>query len=357
MKKIYILLFTIILFNSCVEDIPVGFLSDNIRMREDTMEVVKGLYVVSGIPMIDGSTQPLKFEILRVKDLNTGKDAPEFFKNYSVKLWKSPYNPDMDSTMELVNKKLYAKEVPPIEINPGSGQIAFNGGTQYIDGELYGVDIKVSNESDSKEYTNYGKIKFVYRPWEDANNFGEWIYGIVASEPGKNYTIENRNPLPPDEKVQVHNNTHPRFHIEKVAERDDVKIKLTFYDCNDNPFPGKAINREPSGSSYRNSWFDNSIETEYLDDGVIFNFPTVPYPIYGRQDPGGGRNSISLSYYQLHPSYYTVTDEAQALADEFAAREGLTFSGINLHVKIVYQINEPGEWHVKVKFRHAKIKK
>ncbi|GHT21301.1 hypothetical protein AGMMS4957_09860 [Bacteroidia bacterium] len=69
-------------------------------------------------------------------------------------------------------------------------------------------------------------------------------------------------------------------------------------DANGQAFPGEAIANWPRDAKYLNNWFDNSIDTKILSDGVEFNFPTVPFPAFGRTYTGG-RESISLSYYTL----------------------------------------------------------
>lgn len=350
-----ITLFLALLFTSCVKTIPIGFLSDNISMREDTFQVIKGAYTVSSIPLIDGSTRPLKFEILDIRNLDTGNKAEEFFKTYPVRLWSSPYDPDEDTSMELVNKKLVISDISPIDINSASGQIALNGGTQNLTGTRYAIDVKISNENTSKIYKDYGTIKLISKPWEVMNNFGEYFYGMVPTDETPQKNIEIRNPLPTIEMEQVRKGTHPNFSIKKVGESDDVQVTLSFYDSRDAVFPGKAIAKWPSGASYLNSWFDNSVETKVLEDKIEFNFPTVPFPAFGRQYTGN-RESISLSYYVLHPDYYELTPAAKAIADKKASEIGKVFRGYNLQAKIAYQINEPGVWEVKVKFRNA-IKK
>lgn len=356
MKKIYLILALIITFTSCIEEIPVGFLSDNITMREDTVNVVKGLYVVSAIPMIDGSTRPLNFSILDIKNLKTGETASEFLQEYPVKMWRSAYDPDKDTTLAIVNEKLFEKNVAPIEINPASGQLAFNAGTKNITGELYGVDVSVSNESTTKIFKQFGTIRLINKAWEVPNNFGQYFYGMVSTDSNPQNVIESRNPLPTAEMTQVKENTHPNFKITKVGESEEVKITLSFYDANGEAFSGNAISKWPSGASYLNSWFDNSLDTKVLSNGVEFNFPTVPFPAFGRVYTGS-RESISLSYYVLHPSSYTLTPAAQTMANAKAAELGKTFTGYNLQVKITYQINEPGIWEVKVVFPYAIKKK
>jgi hypothetical protein len=359
MKKIYSILLTLFLLCSCVEKIPIGFMSDNIRMREDTLKVVKGLYMVSAIPMIDGSTRPLKFEIQDIKNLNTGEPALDFLKKYSIKLWSTPFNPDTDTTMEIVNTKLYLGEILPIEINPVSGQLAFNAGTNFFKGNnIYGMDVKVSNASSSKVFEKFGIVTLIDRPWEVANNFGEYLHGTKDAE--TEIGIEVRNPLPADEKEAVNKNTHPRYSIRKITDGDDVKIKFTFLDANDNPFPGAAIAKWSKGANYLNCWFDNSIDTKYLDDGVEINFPTVPFPAFGRSNTAeGGRASVGLSYYTLHPDYYELNEAGKAVIAAAVAANPVEKGGCtayNLRVKITYQINQPGSWEVKVKFAYASKK-
>jgi hypothetical protein len=351
MKKNYLILLTLLVFCSCLKEIPIGFMSDNIRMREDTLRIVKGLYVVSAIPMIDGSTRPLKFEILDVKNLNTGEPAWEFKQKYNIKLWSTPFNPDTDTTMEIVRTKLYQKEIIPIEINPVSGQLAFNSGTNFIEGnDIYGVDVKVSNENSSKVFEKFGIVTLINRPWEAVNNFGEYLHGTKDAQMEEG--IEVRNPIPAEEMEAVKNNEHPRFSIRKLADGEDVKIKMTFLDANNNPFPGAAIAKWPRDASYLNCWFDNSIDTKILDDGVEFNFPTVPFPAFGRSNTGG-RESIGLSYYTLHPDYYEMNEAGNAV---IAASSVKGCTAYNLRVKITWQINEPGSWEVKVKFAYASKK-
>lgn len=358
MKKI---LFITLLFplwlSSCVKDITVGFLSPTgIQMREDTMVVVKGVHTVSAIPMVDGSTRPLTFEVMQVKDLITGQIATEFSQEYSIKLWTTPYNPDKDTTLVLVNQKLKEEKIYPLLINPVSGQLAFNAATSFIEGDLYGVDVKVSNSAGERYLEKFGIAKFKDIPWEVPNNFGTYFWGVTSTSDTEN-RIEYINPLPADQMDAVKANTHPEFHIEKTGDSDVVQVKLTFLDADGNAYPGEAVAKWPAtdGSGYLNSWFDNSVETQVLSDGVVFQFPTVPFPAFGRAY-SGDRGSITLSYYTLHPNYYNLTPEAIAKANSFAAENNKVFTNYRMQVKIVWQINQTGIWHATVKFKNTKKK-
>lgn len=355
MKRFYFIFVVFPLLCSCVKDVPIGFLSPTgIRMREDTLNVVGGVYFVSSIPMVDGSTRPLHFEIMDVTDLSTGKKTDVFSKKQKVRLWKSPFNPDTDITLDLVKQKLIYADTASLMINNASGQLAFSQGTMYINPGVYAVDAKVSSQAGERVLEKFGIVNLIKKPWEVPNNFGEYFYGSTSTEFNK--VIQTRNPLPVSEMEQVKKNTHARFSIEKIAEGEDVKVKLMFLDANGEAFDGKAIANWPQNDTYLNNWFDNSVDTKVMSDGVEFNFPTVPFPAFARVYTGG-RESITLSYYVLHPNYYTLTQEAKNMAAKFESDNGITFNSYNLQVKIVYQINEPGSWLVKVKFAYALKKK
>jgi len=355
MKKIsFIVLLSALLFNSCVEKIPVGFLSDTgIMMREDTMSVVKGVYTISSIPMIDGSTKPLSFEVVRVKNLETGQIAPEFSQQYNVKLWTSPYNPDTDVTMELVNQKLRNEMVYPLLINPVSGQLAFNTASLQLPGELYGVDVKVSNSAGSRIIENFGIVKLTNRPWQVASDFALYFHGTAGTTINHAVSVEN----PVRDMNAVRNNTHPSFRIDKVAESDIVEVKLSFYDTNGAAFHGEAITFWPDANvGYLNNWFDNSVETTVEADGVTFRFPTVPFPAFGRLY-NDNQDRVALSYYTLHPDHYDLTPAAINIRNAWAAENPNTIlTATNQRVRFTWIINEPGIWHVKVHFVNA-IKK
>lgn len=352
MKK-YILILAVVslLADSCVKEIPVGFLSPTaIRLRTDTLDVVRGVYTISDIPMVDGSTRPLNFELLGIKKLPSGEPATEFSNIYDVKLWSSPYNPDTDFTMEDVNKKIVVQPMEALTNNPVSGQLVFNGGTASIEKGLYRVDVRVSNVAGSRDIENFGVIRLVDRPWEAVYAFSESFRGIEAK--GTEITLNTE--LSAEDMIRVGNNTHPNYSIERLGDLDGVRVKLTLMDANGDVYHGSVISKWATGTTYYNSWFDNSLDTKVLDDGVEFNFPTVPYPAFGRYYTSG--TNLNLSYYVLPPNSYTLTPEAQAELDNKAKEQGTAFIGSVVGVRIAYKINQTGIWHVKVKLNKS-IKK
>lgn len=349
MKKLIYIIGVIILLSSCIEDIPVGYLSDNIRMREDTVFAVKGIYKVSSAPLIDGSTRPLNFQIVNIRNAATGEKVSSFDQKYKIKVWKSPYNPDEDNTMEKVQAKLDIVDASPILMNTVSGQLALTGATIAIDAGVYILDAKVYNENNSKDLNDFSIIDLKYIPWEVERSFIEYIHGTLGTDAFK--LVQDKT-LSKDEMDKVKSNTNPNYSVKKVGESSDVKIKLIFLDANGEPFSGNAVAKWPDGSVYKNNWFENSVETNILEDGVEFNFPTVPFPAFTRSK-SENRSDISESYYTLHPDYYRLTNEGKEIVETFENKIGEKFTASNLRTKITYQINDYGIWEVRVKFKYA----
>lgn len=78
MKKIALIILLFTVWTSCQKP-DVGFFSDEgITTREDTISIVRGIYQISSIPYVDGTTRPITFELVNVRDLTTGEDVPEF---------------------------------------------------------------------------------------------------------------------------------------------------------------------------------------------------------------------------------------------------------------------------------------
>ncbi|HKG08645.1 MAG TPA: hypothetical protein VKB19_19400, partial [Pedobacter sp.] len=116
--KIYIRIFgSALLLLVCAvmgcKKVTVGFLSDNIRYASNPVSVDQGVFQISNGIISDDSTPPFKITLLDVRHKATGLREEAFFKQYSVAIWKSAYNPVTDTTLELINaKRGYEKRQP-----------------------------------------------------------------------------------------------------------------------------------------------------------------------------------------------------------------------------------------------------
>lgn len=352
-NTIFRLIISIVLTTSlfCCQKPDVGFFSkEGIEMREDTLEVIRGIYQISGIPYVDGSTRPMTFELVAVRDLTTGNDVPEFIhKKYDIPLWSSAYNATTDTTMELVNQKLYISSENPLQINPRSGQLAFNSTTLNLPEGLYGVDVRATNSKSSKVFENFGIVKLMAKPFQRPGNFGDYFYGV--SRDGTESGIANRQPYSTEEHEQIDRNIHPYRKIYKVGESDIVELEMVVKDSEGTPFPPEAIKRwyDASAGKNYNSYHDNSLpingsseKVSYTDTSCIFRFPTVPYPAFGSMYNDG--DNIYLVYYSIDNTYWDLTDKYQQIVNT----QGVVYPSYQVRFKNSYKINEPGKWLIEV---------
>lgn len=352
-NTIFRLIISIVLTTSlfCCQKPDVGFFSkEGIEMREDTLEVIRGIYQISGIPYVDGSTRPITFELVAVRDLTTGNDVPEFLhQKYGIALWNSPFDATTDTTMELVNQKLYTSSENPLQINPRSGQLAFNSATVNLPEGLYGVDVRATNSKSSKVFENFGIVKLMAKPFQRPGNFGDYFFGISAD--GTESGIANRNPFSTEEHEQIDQNIHPYRKIYKVGESDIVELEMVVKDSEGTPFPPEAIKRwyDASAGKNYNSYHDNSLpingsseKVSFTDTSCIFRFPTVPYPAFGSRYNDG--DNIYLVYYSIDNTYWDLTDEYQQIVNT----QGVVYPSYQVRFKNSYKINEPGKWLMEV---------
>lgn len=350
MKKIFLAFLTGITVVSCGKP-EVGFFSqEGIRVKEDTIEIIRGLFIDDkGVTQVDGSTRPLKFEIVDITNLRTGQRADECFKMYKVNKWIETFDPDVDTTMELVNKKLYEAEALPFDINAYNGQLVFNGGTKYLSGDLYSVDVRASNVKDSKVFEDFAIFKLVSKPFEVFDGLSENFYGY---KDGTQTAIigDSYGTLPDQEKMLA--GTHPRRRLTKTAEKDYLELHLILRGADGRAFPGKAVAKRLTGKAkpndYYNNYHDNSLSLEggdkvqMTDTSVIFRFPTVPYPNFGREYDSG--NNLYLCYYIVDPAYIAPSPKGQELAD---AKE-IAFTSFGVNFRNHFKINETGVWIMEI---------
>lgn len=355
MKKIILALLSGAFIASCNLPDEGFFSAEGIKMREDTVDVVSGLFQLTAIPEIDGSTRPLSFQLDKIRDLRTGEivDLPTF----NIRMWKSTFNPDQDSTMDQVNEKLEIRNVPPLEVNQRSGQIAFNAGTVNMTSDLYGVDVHASNPTSSKLFENFCIFRLVKKPFEQDKDFGDSLNGIPDDgEKGRVGLTPETATFSAAALEQVRNNTHPNRKLTKVKDSDIVKLTMVVRDAEGKPFKGKDITFWPNpnaGGSYFPNFHDNSIAPEgstekvhYTDTSCVFTFPTVPYPTYARVSGA----SPYLTYYCISWNACNLSPQGQSIVDAYLAKNPNTkFTQYSARIRNGYKINEPGEWLLEIK--------
>ena len=149
--------------SSCFKEPKVqGYIGEGIRLQgSDTMYVALGAKVASSTAWLDNSTRPCKFRIENVRD-EKGNRVEGFFQGFPTRLWAAPYDYLTDKTLEQVMSKLTDATLTPLMINETNGQLRAMESTANIglkEGEVYHVDVSVSNSKGSVFLEDYAVLK------------------------------------------------------------------------------------------------------------------------------------------------------------------------------------------------------
>ena len=362
MKNIFYFIVLALAVASCTAP-EVGYISDNIHALEDTVFVPRGVFMTSAAPAAEGSTYPLHWEITDIRDAN-GQSTDDLFEEHEILVWKEPFNPETDVTLELAEKKLELAMKPSILINDVSGELAFTQATKFVNnpaGDIYTVDVKVSNVRGERQLDEFVILKMdpfqaVEFPVEMRSRLqlgkggGSWDVG---------YTSVIRNGY--DAGVpSVLDGTHPYINVLKKSEEPKlgIKVKMVITDSYDNPISPEKVVFYPSGASYLQNYHDNSTETTTDETSTTFSLPAPPFPQYGRSYSG---NNTYLMY------YLTTDDAFEVDKDAFEADNGAKdwtpyidpASGdirCRAYIRWGIKINDSGTWEIKMRIPYTKKK-
>ena len=193
--------FSLTCLSSCFQaPDEIGYLGENIYLKgADTTFVTVGSKARTDVAWLDNSTQPCHFEIVAArKSINGGESFEtndQFLQTFPVMVWKTPYDYLTDKTSEQVLAKISEEYKAPIIVNEVNGQLIALETTSELegleDGDVYHIDVKVSNSKGSKILEDYAIIKFA-KSEEAVTDFvvREITNGIciVADDPDGNGT-------------------------------------------------------------------------------------------------------------------------------------------------------------------------
>ncbi|WP_447642540.1 MULTISPECIES: DUF5007 domain-containing protein [Chitinophagaceae] len=289
-KHSYLLLLAVGLA-SCSKIVP-GFLSDTLGYTSKEIVCKRGLtYQASEVINFDGSTPPVSFKLLNLRDSLTGKPAPaEFNTMYDVTQFKTgeSFNIDTDTTIELLNAKRETKSMYPYSFNEVSGQFVFNKASANLPIGMYVFDIEATNVHGTKLYPSAGYIN-VTDPMDD--DLFTLTYSAASG-------FSDATGAATGVKV-------PKVTCTKQSN-DGAIIILKIVDKNGQPFnpkTGEIILRgdRPSFKTY--SKFHDVV---YTDTALVCNYEVAPFPLSKYVDAAGTDWGF-LQYYRV-PSQYVSMD-------------------------------------------------
>jgi hypothetical protein len=362
MKKILYFLMITAFVVSC-EQPEVGYISDNIHSLQDNIDVPRGVFTTSPPPAVEGSTYPMEWKITGVTG-EDGKLTSELQEEHEILIWKKPFDPNTDTTMELAMKKLELSKQPSILMNPVSGQFAFTQASRMVVNDDFDINVNVKNirgerQLDKFTHVKLGPFKQVEFPTEMRSRL-QLIKGPVSApvfDIGYNYSVLNDF----DPKVaSVLDGTNRYITIKKISDEPKlgIKVKMIIADSHGVAANPSKILFYPDGAKYLQNYHDNSIGTVVDAESTTFGLPAPPFPQYARTYTG---TSAYLMYYLSTGDAFTV-DKAAYEADNgvknWSAYIDLATGEIRnrAYIRWGMKINDTGTWEIKMKIPYTTVK-
>lgn len=319
------LIFLLVLFTCCLtacKKITDGFLSDTLRYKSPDLYCQRGLPLVQSDPInLDGSTPPITFKMMNLRD-SFGKSLPaEFNTKYDITVFKAgmSFNVDTDTTIDLLNLKRETQHVTPMDFNEVSGQLTFNKGSVNLPLGIYVFDIQATNVHGTKFYPSLGRINVVDPTDDDMFQLEDNSNNAFADADGS---------VTPMKGLKV-------IFTKVSASGDRIILKLT--DKNGsafNPSAGEIIKRgdRPTFENYTKFH-----PITYNDTSMVCDFEVPPFPLAKYVTPTTDWGH--LIYYRI-PSQFVLID-------------GLAAHKYSANVRIAFDIKLDGTYIVEFRMPDA----
>ncbi|MHA4810663.1 DUF5007 domain-containing protein [Flavitalea flava] len=163
MQKIYkyigLALITGVVLGAC-KKAPNGYMSQQIRYPDNPMQIQRGV-IKQTLPVeADGSSAPIQYELLDIRDAATHKHADSVYKNQERYIFTGLFDASVDTTVALLNTIRQKISAPCFDFNVHTGAFTFYGTTANVPLGTYEYDIKATNESGSYVYKNIATFSF-----------------------------------------------------------------------------------------------------------------------------------------------------------------------------------------------------
>lgn len=289
MKKYIYLLLSLLLVSCFEQPEGVGFLSDAIYLKgADTIYISLGGKAQTDFAWLDNSSLPCTFTIENIRD-KSGNRSEQFFVEFPYRTWKAPYNFETDKTEEAVLAKLVDTLMSPFIINSVNGQLLYVETTSSLSapGDVFHVDVRVTNSAESKVYKDYAIVKLISekRPYY----LSEVINGIsIVNNGSNNFAFYDQiNPDQPDfieRRDNIYADNGKEFaRIRKLSDEPGIGIKfiLRMEDAKGNLFNPETYATYQAGTW---SYIDVGINRKNTSEGMEVEFPITPWPAYNNWD-------------------------------------------------------------------------
>jgi hypothetical protein len=301
MKKNYKILFVALLATSVIACVkaPHGFLSTQIRYRDSPIQIVRGNVVETSAVDNDGSSAPVTYKLLDIRDAVTHKHADSIYKNRDRYVYTSQFDPDVDTTVALLNSRRKIVSTPAFEFNEHTGGFTFFGSSANAPVGLYEFDISATNENGTKTYKNVANFNLYDGPVAqiDAGG-GAWFKDgtTTSGDIGE-----------------------PKVTVTKLSPKGTLAI-LKIVDKN-----GVAFN--PKNNEYIKRGDRSDFETFakfhpliVSDTSLTCNFEVIPFPFQGAAQGFTIYYRIPGKFAKIDPGFTPTPDRGYSANPRFTVR-------------------------------------
>jgi hypothetical protein len=292
-----------------------GFLSNQIRYVDNPIKIKRGQVQSTNPVSNDGSSAPVVYKLLDIRDAEKHTHADSVFNNYERYEWIGKFDPEKDTTVALLNTKRQKVNTPCFEFNEHTGAFTFYGTSIKVPLGTYEFDIQASNQNGSKVYKNIATFTLIDEPPYHVGDGGAAWFKDGTTTSG-------------DLGV-------PIVTIRKISD-EGTNIILKIADQNGryfNPAKGEIIRRGDRSDFQTYAQFH---PLEKTDTSMVCNFETTPFPLL--QSAYG-----YLIYYRI-PSQFVTVDPGYAPTNEKI---------YNVNPRFQFQIFQEGTYEVVVKVKHV----
>lgn len=367
-KYFFILSAAILCAVSCFKEPTVqGYIGEGIYLQgADTMFVTIGKKAESATAWLDNSTRPCKFEIYDVKDKD-GNHAEGFFKDFPTRLWIQPYDYLTDKTEEQVLAKLQYQDLRPLMINSTNGQLRTLATTAEIGinpGDVFHVDVKVSNSKGTKILEDYAILAFT------AGEGGSGDFVITDFVNGISVlNAANENTFPFYDQINT-SSTDFDTRCNNIYTDNGVEKYCRVYKTSAEPNPGVHIifrfldkdgkMFDPAGyASYSGcvSYIDYSVNRQNTSEGLEMDFPVTPWPVntslyqYLRGPVYTDFSNLDVEHLKADNLAGTIPYNAKWPSDNYAGGQGWY-----TRFRCMMTFYQPGTYVIEVKVPYTTAK-
>jgi hypothetical protein len=317
MKRLYKVIVIAALFSGVIscQKAQNGYLSSQIRYRDSPIQVQRGNVVQTFPVNSDGSSAPITYELLDIRNATTHKHADSLYLNQSRYIFISLFNASVDTTIALLNTHRKLINAPCFDFNIHTGAFTFYGTTANVPLGTYEYDIKATNQNGSKIYKNIGTFTLFDGPAYVINaGGGAWF---------QNGTTTNGDIGSPVVTIQRLSTTGT-LAILKIVDKKGVAF---------DPSKGEYISRGDRSDFETFAKFHPLIAS---DTSLTCNFEVTPFPF----QPAAQGFTI----------YYRIPSQFVKIDDGFTPTSARIYSA---NPRFTFQLFQEGTYLITVQLQHV----